>query len=57
LLREKIDLENKLEQEEEYLTNKLQKQLSEVIAEKACVLGSIWRDIELILTALFINCT
>ena len=34
LRQEKVDLENTLEQEEEFLTNKLQKQLFEVQAER-----------------------
>ena len=34
LRQEKVDLENALEQEEEFLTNKLQKQLFEVQAER-----------------------
>lgn len=34
LQREKVDLENQLEQEEEFITNKLHKQLSTVLEEK-----------------------
>lgn len=37
MLREKIELENQLEQEEEYIVNELQKKLSKLQAEKAAL--------------------
>ena len=37
MLKEKIDIENQLEQEQEYIVNRLQKQLEHVEAEKRYV--------------------
>jgi coiled-coil domain-containing protein 6 len=37
LAKEKIDLENRLEAEEEYIVNKLQSQLNNIMSEKAYV--------------------
>lgn len=37
LQREKVDLEQRLEMEQEYLVNKLQKQMESVTKEKTCV--------------------
>ena len=36
VLREKIDMENQLEQEQEYIVNRLQKRLEAVESDKRC---------------------
>jgi hypothetical protein len=45
-LREKIELENQLEQEEEYIVNELQKKLSKLQAEKAALEVSLREERE-----------
>ena len=37
LQEEKVELESRLEMEQEYLTNRLQRQLATVLEEKKCV--------------------
>ena len=41
LSADKVDLENQLEAEQEYVTNKLQKQLQTVEREKRCVVSGV----------------